>query len=194
MKHALVTAAFATLIAGPALADGWTLAPDASQIAFASIKNDYIGEVHTFETLSGTVSDAGVAEIEIDLTSVETLIDIRNERMIEHVFNMIPTARLTAELDLASAEDLAVGEMMTQEVTAVLSFVGSELDITTDMVVVRLADDRVMAQSDSMAFIETDVAGIDEGINVMQELASLDMIARAVPVTVRLVFEAEAQN
>lgn len=190
MKPLLFAATIMSLIAGPTLAGGWKLDSDASKIAFASIKNDYVGEVHTFQTLSGTVSDAGVAEIAIDLSSVETLIDIRNERMAEHVFKMIPSARLTAELDLSDAKELAVGDMMTTEVDAVLSLVGTEVDVTTEMVVVRLSESRVMVMSNDMAFLEADTAGIDEGIDTLQELAGLDMIARAVPVTVRFVFDA----
>ncbi len=194
MKHVFFAAALAALVAPPSHADTWELDAEHSRLAFASIKNDYIGEVHTFENLSGTVSEDGVAEIEIDLASIETTIDIRNERMIEHVFNMIPAARLTAELDMSFADDLNIGEMTTTEVFAVLSFVGVELDVETTMVVIRLTEDRVLAMSNDMAFVETDLAGVDAGIDVLKDLASLDSIARAVPVTARFVFDARVNE
>lgn len=190
MKSLLFVTAIMSMIAGPTLAGDWKLDSTASKIAFASIKNDYVGEVHTFKELSGSVSDEGVADIAIDLSSVETLIDIRNERMAEHVFKMLPSARLTAQLDLSEAQKVAVGDMMTMDVEAVLSLVGTEVDVYTEMVMVRLSEDRVMVMSNDMAFLETDTAGIDEGIDKLQELAGLDMIARAVPVTVRFVFDA----
>jgi hypothetical protein len=188
---AFAAALLALTAAAPALSETWTLNTEGSHLAFASVKNDYIGEVHTFSGLSGTVSDAGVTDIEIDLTTLETAIDIRNERMAEHVFNALPSARLSAEIDMAATQDLAVGDMMEMEVDAVLSFIGTELDLTADMVVVRLSEDRVMAMTNDMVFLETDIAGIDAGIDVLQELASLDHISRAVPVTMRLMFDIE---
>ncbi|MEM6307186.1 MAG: cytochrome C, partial [Pseudomonadota bacterium] len=69
-----------------AAAGGWTLDNDTSKVQFGSIKKDYVGESHFFENMSGTVSDDGMVSVAIDLTSVQTWIDIRNERMIEHVF------------------------------------------------------------------------------------------------------------
>ncbi|MEM9247537.1 MAG: YceI family protein [Pseudomonadota bacterium] len=191
MRHLLLAAALAPFIAAPVAAESWTLDSETSRIAFGSIKNAYVGEVHTFETLTGSVSSDGTAEIAIDLASVETLIDIRNERMIEHVFKGVPAAQITAALDLSAAQELAVGDMMTTEVDATLSFLGTEVDLYADMLVVRLTEDRVMALSNDMAFLETDSIGIDAGIDVLQGLASLDSIARAVPLTVRFVFDAD---
>ena len=193
MKHILASTAFASiLMCTAAFADGWVLNPDESQLSFASVKNDYFGEVHSFQTIGGGVSDDGLAEITIDLASVETMIDIRNERMIEHVFGSIATARLTAEFDMAAMEAIAIGDSAMMEVDAVLSFLGAELDVFTDMYIVRITDTRVMALSNNMVFLETDTAGIDACINVLQELAGLDHISRAVPVTLRFVFDAES--
>ena len=78
------------IVATPVLADSWTLAPDGSHLAYGTIKKDAVGEVNSFTNLIGHVSPDGRAEIEIDLSSVETNIDIRNERMIEHVFSKAP--------------------------------------------------------------------------------------------------------
>lgn len=189
MKITILSIATALgLAAAPAFAESWTLDDSYSQLAFASVKNTYIGEVHRFDTLSGSVTEAGLVDVTIDLSSVETNIDIRNERMAEHVFNLIPTARLTAQIDMDSVTDLPVGDMMTTEIEAVLSFIGNEVDLYTNMTIVRLSEDRVMALTDDMVFLETDLIGVDAGIDVLQELASLDHITRAVPVTLRLVF------
>jgi len=192
MKHIIASTALASaLFCTAAFAEGWVLNSDESQLSFASVKNDYIGEVHSFQTIGGAVSEEGLAEITIDLTSVETMIDIRNERMIEHVFSSIPSARLTAELDMAALDGVAIGESTMMEVDAVLSFLGAELDFYTDMYIVRITETRVMALSNDMVFLETDAAGIDAGVNVLMELAGLDHISRAVPVTMRFVFDAE---
>jgi len=84
-----------------AAADTWTLDSAASKLAFGSIKKDKIGEVHSFETINGTVAADGSVAINIDLTSVQTNIDIRNERMKEHVFKGMASAKLMANIDPA---------------------------------------------------------------------------------------------
>ena len=104
-----------------AQADSWSVSADESKIAFASIKKDKVGEVHHFKTISGGVSADGAAKIEIDLASVETWIDIRNERMGEHVFNGMGPATLTANVDMAALEALPVGGTTSDEVSGVLS-------------------------------------------------------------------------
>ena len=81
----------ATLAATPVLAD-WEVA-NGSQIQFVSIKNNAIGEVSHFETLSGTVTEAGEVEVRVALDSVETNIGIRNERMKKLLFEVGTVSR-----------------------------------------------------------------------------------------------------
>ena len=59
----------------------WQLDSDASNLSFISIKNGTIVETHTFSTLSGEVGNDGNAAVIIALSSVQTLIPIRDERM-----------------------------------------------------------------------------------------------------------------
>ena len=170
-----------------AQADNWVLNGDASHLAFGSVKNDYIAEVHSFAGLSGEASDNAVS-VKIDLASVQTNIDIRNERMGEFVFGGVLTAELSANLDLAQFDDLAVGESTTTEFDGTLSLLGEDVSVFTDVVLIRLGDDSVMVTTNDMVFLATDELGIDDGIDKLQELASLDGIARATPITARFMF------
>ncbi|MEL6532735.1 MAG: YceI family protein, partial [Pseudomonadota bacterium] len=47
----------------------------------------------------------------------------------------------------------------------------------------------VMVTTNDMLFLAADEAGIDGAIDTLMELAGLDSITRAVPVTLRFVFE-----
>lgn len=190
-----------TLVAGLAVApmayadtvaENWLLDGGQSQITFGSVKSGYIGEVHSFKNVNGTVSKDGVVKVEIDLASVETGIEKRNARLIKHVFKGMGVADLKTQIDMDALTQLAVGDMTTLKLEGSLSLVGTELDLDVPMVVVRLAEDRVMAMTDTPIFLDTDEAGIDAGINKLMELASLDSITRSVPVTLRFVFEAES--
>ncbi|WP_299957714.1 cytochrome c family protein [uncultured Roseobacter sp.] len=186
-------------LATTALADGhtatsWTLDGATSKIAFGSIKKDTVGEVHSFETLSGTVTPDGTARIEIALNSVQTNIDIRNERMVEHVFQNAPTATLDAMIDMSEVGGLAIGETTVIDVEGVLSLVGINVDIETEMFVARLSNTAVMVTTNDMLFLSTEDAGIDAGVTKLMELADLPGITRTAPVTLRLVFNADEQK
>lgn len=181
-------AAMLTLgVASTAQAENWVLNGDASHLAFGSIKNDYIAEIHSFPGLSGTASKDDVS-VTIDLASVQTNIDIRNERMNEHVFGGVLQATLSAQVDLGQFDDLSVGESALTEFDGTLSLLGEEVGVFTDVLVIRLGDDSVMVTTNDMVFLATDTLGIDGGIDMLQEIASLDGIARATPITARFVF------
>ncbi|NVO57732.1 c-type cytochrome [Rhodobacteraceae bacterium B1Z28] len=176
------------IVATPALATSWTLAPESSHLAYGTIKKDTVGEVNSFTNLSGHVSPDGKVEIEIDLSSVETNIDIRNERMIEYVFRKAGTATLTAEFDMQEVSKLGVGETSIVDAEAVLSLVGTAVEIDTEMFVARLSETSVMVSTNNMVFISTEDAGVNAGVDKLMELADLPGITRTAPVTARLVF------
>ena len=101
--------ALASLLSQTALAD-WQVGPG-SQVRFVSIKNNTIGEVSHFETLAGSVTDAGEVEVRVALDSVETNIGIRNERMKKMLFEvgLYPEAVITAQLDAEAVAALSAG-------------------------------------------------------------------------------------
>ncbi|WP_298292771.1 YceI family protein [uncultured Litoreibacter sp.] len=169
-------------------AKGWTLDGDNSRLVFGSIKGDTTGEAHSFNTISGAVGADGAAMIEVDLASVQTNIDIRNERMLEHVFKGAGTATLSANIDMSEVSELPVGGMTTFEIEGTLSLLGSEVDLDAEMFAVRLSDTSAMVTTNNIIFVETEDLGITEGVNKLMELASLDSITRTSPVVMRLVF------
>ena len=190
MKTLLSTSALILgLTAAPLLAADWTLNADASRLAFGSIKKNIIGEVHNFDGLSGSVNTDGVAAIEIDLASVETNIDIRNERMAEHVFKFAPKAMSTAQLDMEALSAMEAGQSEVMDVEAVLSLLGVETEFYTEVFVMRTSEKSVLVTSNDMIFLTSEELEIEEGVSKLQELAELPGITRAAPVTLRFVFE-----
>ncbi|MEO1292422.1 MAG: c-type cytochrome [Pseudomonadota bacterium] len=167
----------------------WVLVPWESKIAYGSIKNGGTGESNYFAGLTGTVGADGAVLVDIDPGSVETHIDIRNERMQKWVFTPEAGAvRLATTVDMAALEKLGVGETMTTEVEGTVTLNRTEIDIDTALFVARLGEDRVLVTTDEMIMISAEDAGIEDGIAKLQEIAGLDSIARVAPVTLRLVF------
>ncbi len=180
----------ASLIAAtPAFAE-WKSVDDQSRVAFGSVKKDVVGEVHHFNRVSGSVSDGGELKINIDLSSVETNIDIRNERMAKHVFDAgKATATITGQIDMAEITSLKPGEMTVIEVETQLAFAGSENDVDAEMLVARLTDNRVLVTTSDFIMLSTEDLGIDAGIDELMKLAKLPGITRVTPVAIRMVFD-----
>ena len=175
----------ATLAAAPVLAD-WEVAAG-SQIQFVSIKNNAIGEVSHFETLSGTVTEAGEVEVRVALDSVETNIGIRNERMKKLLFEvgLYPEAVITAQLD--PAEMVAVASGAGNLMTATL-----QIDLHGQMVNKRAALTIAATNSGlSVTTVEPILLNASEfklegGVAALQQIAGLNAISRVIPVTVAL--------
>ena len=168
---------------------GWMLDGASSTVAFGSVKKDAVGESHHFSGLSGSVSQDGAVSVEIDLGSVETWIDKRNERMVEHVFANAPSATFTANVDMETLQALKIGAMTEVEIKGKLSLGSASIDVQDTMIAVRLGEMKVMVMTAEMIWISTEEAGIDAGISKLMELAKLPGITRAFPVTLRLVFD-----
>ena len=184
----------ALFAAVPALAESWTLVGDASKVAFGSVKKDTVGEVHHFSSLSGSVDESGVVSVEIDVASVETWIDIRNERIQKMVLDAAPKATIATQIDAEALNNLKPGDTTTLEVEGVLTINGNDVPIETSMFVARLSDKKMMATTDEMIMLSAEEAGIDDGITKLMEVAKLPGITRVSPVTLRLVFEASGEK
>ncbi len=172
-------------------ATGWTLDPSLSNVSFGSIKNDSVGESFTFRDVTGSVSADGLVNISIGLASVDTMIEIRDERMVEFVFQNAPSASMTANVDMAKLLDLSAGEATTIETPGTLTLLGTETELDAVFFVMRLSDDKVLVTTDGILMLSAEDTGINSAIDTLQELAGLDSITRVSPVTMRLIFDAE---
>ena len=171
--------------------DAWSLDSEASRLSYVSIKAGEIAEVNRFETIEGAVTPDGRAVIQIDLSSVKTGVDIRDERMRDVFFEVAdnPTATVTAQLDPSVFEALAVGESTTQVLDGQLAVRGIEAPFETEVTVTRAGPDRVLAVSDTPIIVEAGRYDLIERLGQLQELAGLPSITPAVPVTFSLAFE-----
>ena len=177
------------LLAGSAQAQ-WSLDNSASTLSFVTVKADHVGEVHTFDQLSGSIDDRGNVEILVELASVNTLIDIRNERMQSMLFetNLFPRAMITGDVDLASFVEMSPGASITAQVEFELDIHGVSNSYNTELIVTRLANG--MVASTSKPIIVTAAShGLVDGVEALREIAGLPSISRSVPVTFNVVFD-----
>lgn len=189
LKHTLL-ATLLTLAAVPAWAE-WKLDNGQSHLSFISIKKSDVAEVHTFKELRGQVGADGKAEVIIELSSVDTKIPIRDERMKEFLFEVMkfPRAVLSAQLELADLEKLQAGEMSVIPLKTNLNLHGSSKDIEGRVAVTRITADKLQVVSYQPFVVTAADFALAEGVEKLREIAGLPSISGAVPVTFMLTFE-----
>lgn len=106
LMAALVTA---TAISPFAQAD-WSIA-EGSLVGFVSIKQNSIAENNHFSGVTGSLSDEGAIVASVDLSTVETKVPIRNQRMMQLLFEVAnyPEAQVSGQLDPLDIAQLAAG-------------------------------------------------------------------------------------
>lgn len=174
----------------PLTEGAWTLDPADSRLSYVSIKAGEIAEANRFDALAGSVAADGTATLDIDLASVNTGIDIRNERMREIFFDVAgnPKAVVTAKLDPAAFAALAVGQSITRPLTASVAIKGVEQEVETEVLVTRVSADRVTVVPTAPVIISTDMFELTDELGELRALAQLPSITPAVPVTFTLSF------
>jgi polyisoprenoid-binding protein YceI len=179
----------AALFAGSALA-GWSMDPERSHLAFISIKAKDVAEVHSFTEMAGSIADDGQVSVSMMLDSVETLIPIRNERMREFLFDTTDykDATLTAKVDPALIADMKPGDIAQITAEGTLSMHGATQPMILNMQAAKVADGTVMVASTKPLVIDAAKFGMSDGVEKLREIAGLDSISNAVPVTFAMTF------
>lgn len=168
----------------------WDLDNADSQLHFMSVKSSSIAELHTFKTISGSLSDSGQAELVIDLNSVDTKVPIRDERMQSMLFDTanFPQATLTTKVDIAAVKALKAGQTLTQDVELQLDLHGQTRMLPAQLQVTALASGKLMVATTAPVIIKAEDFDLVEGINALRDVVGLPSITLAVPVTATLFF------
>lgn len=179
------------LLAGASGAQAqWELDNSRSSLDFLSIKNGAVAESHHFTEMVGFIGSEGKVQVGIDLDSVETLIPIRNERMREMLFRTMefPAANIHSEVDpniLAVVED---GGVVTTDIEMVLSLHGQQATLTVPVLVSGGEGNLLRVISSRPVVVNAGDFDLGAGVEALREVAGLNAISTAVPVTFNLVF------
>lgn len=189
----IVAATVFACLSGYAAAD-WSLDNNDSRLSFITTKAGNVAEVHRFSTLSGAVDKSGAAHISIHLASVDTLIDIRNERMKAMLFetDLFPKATIDAQIDLSAIDKMAAGDTVNTTLNATLNLHGKSTPLTLEVVIARLSGKRLMVSSWRPVIINASDYALVEGLEKLRTVAGLPSISNAVPVDFVLMFSEES--
>ncbi|OEF25145.1 hypothetical protein A1QC_09690 [Vibrio rumoiensis 1S-45] len=172
---------------------GWTLDNQNSALSFVSVKNSAVTEVHQFKNLSGLIDDKGLVMVDIDLASVDTKIEIRDQRMKDMLFNVdnYPEANLSAQINIEQLVTLKPGQSMVMPIDLELALHDKTQKIKTTVSVVVLEEGALQVTTIEPVVIYANQFGLEDGVKALQEVAKLNAIALGVPVNAQFVFKPE---
>ena len=162
----------------------WNLNNELSRVNFVSVKKNEIGESHYFKKLNASINDVGQFNLEINLTSVETLIPIRNERMQKFLFNteVFPKLNLTSDLS-KQLKSLKKGQSAILKTQADLALNGINKLISLEVLATQQSNGDIVVASFMPVIINPADYNLTAGIDKLQELAKLPSITHSVPVS-----------
>ncbi len=171
----------------------WKLNNEASRLSFISIKATDVAEVHRFGQLNGSINQAGQAVLEIDLGSVATNIDIRNERMKKELFqtDRFPKAVYSVQLDPEMLKQTVPGQTAVTSLSGTLQLHDVSKEVTAEVLINRISDKQVVVSTLQPLVINAADFALNDGVKKLQEIAKLPSISIAVPVSFNLTFDAE---
>ena len=163
---------------------GWTIKSNQSLLNFSSTKNGDIEEKHEFNGITGSVSKTGEVQVTVDLTSVDTNIPIRDERLQKHVFNteQHPKALITANID---PQLLSVKDKTKTTIEGTLSLAGQSTDFSAEISVTP-AKGMLIVTTEEPVVLSAKKLGVADGVEKLREIAGLNSISDEVPVTFSL--------
>jgi polyisoprenoid-binding protein YceI len=182
------------LLAGACLSAraDWYLDGESSRLSFISTKNANLSEVQRFLVLHGKVDAMGLAEVEVELESVNSGIPLRDERMRKELFEIqtFPEALITAQIDLRPINDLAPGAQLELRLPLTVNLHGKQHQYNAELLATRLDDRRFQVVTLEPLVINAEDFGLAPGLEALRKVADLSAISLSVPVGAVLIFTA----
>lgn len=172
---------------------GWSLNGDASSLYYVTSKAAAVSELNSFGELSGSIADNGKASVAISLGSVDTAIDIRNERMREIVFQVssYPLATVSLSADPAQLGALDAGDSVMATYDATIDLHGTQQSMALDVVVTGLKGGGLLVSLTRPLIVNAASFGLAESVEQLREIAGLPSINNNVVVDFTLQFDAD---
>lgn len=167
----------------------WTLNNEASKLNFITTKNASKTEIQTFNKLQGHVAGNQVV-LSVDLASVDTGIEIRDERLKTLFFNIakFPLATVAIDLKKSDLKSMKQGERKVLKLRADITIQDITQTMDVEVQVIALGKNQRLVFSNQPIIVDLKNFDLLKGVNALREIAKLQSINSAVPVTFSLLF------
>ncbi|AWY43240.1 YceI family protein [Pseudomonas putida] len=182
------------LLAGASLSAraDWYLDGESSRLSFVSTKNGNLSEVQRFLVLHGKVEPSGLAQVEVELDSVNSGVPLRDERMRKELFEIekFPEALITTQIDLRPINDLASGAQLELRLPLTVDLHGRQHTYNAQLLATRLDDRRFQVVTLEPLVINAEDFDMAPGVEALRKIVGLSAISLSVPVGAVLIFTA----
>ena len=182
------------LLTGAALSAraDWYLDGESSRLSFVSTKNANVSEVQRFLVLHGKVDPEGLAQVEVELESINSGIPLRDERMRKELFQIdrFPDAMITTKIDLRPINDLAPGAQLELRLPLMVDLHGKQHEYQAELLATRLDDRRFQVVTLEPLVVNAEDFDLAPGLETLRKMAGLSAISLSVPVGAVLIFTA----
>jgi polyisoprenoid-binding protein YceI len=182
----------------PARNSAWSIDSGQSSLNFVTTKAGQpgvagIGEIQTFKRFSGDLDATGQIKLNIDLASVDTGIEIRDERLRTMLWNIkaTPQATFSAKLGPEDLTKMAASGVADLDVTGQLELAGQTKPVNAKLRVSRLGTDKLMVLTRTPILINSNDFGLRAGVEALREVMGLNFISASAPVTFALVLNSQ---
>ena len=184
-KLALVVAAALSFSA----AADWSVNSAQSSLNFVSVKNDVVAETHSFKDLTGSLTEAGDFAVAIPAMSIDTMIPIRNERILEHVLAAKQYATINAKgkVDSKVLTGLKTGDSVVVDQALDLTLLTKTQSLMAKVKVTKVSDSQLVVTTVAPIMLDVNKFELNAGVEKLRELAGLKSISPMVPTTFSLV-------
>jgi len=195
MLKALLASACALLLTlGVSLSAqaNWYLDGESSRLSFITTQNANIADVHRFLVLHGKVDRKGLAQLRIEMDSVNSSVPLRDERMRDVLFDFkhFPEAQISAQIDLQPINDLASGAQLELRLPVTVSLRGKQHTYQAELLATRLDERRFQVVTLEPLMLQAEDFGLQPELETLRKLAGLSAISFSVPVNAVLIFTA----
>lgn len=185
----LIIVAFVNGFSVHVSAKNLALDPDHSALYFTSTKKGAIAETHQIKQLTGSVIN-GKVTVTLPLNSVDTHIQIRDERVKKFLFEtaLFPQAFFTTQLDMTAYTSLDIGSSLETTIEGTLDLHGVTQSIKMPIHITKFKEGSLQAYTIQPIIINAAAFNLVKGVDKLRDLAGLPSVSYAVPVNFKVVF------
>lgn len=170
----------------------WYLDGESSRLSFITTQNANVADVHRFLVLHGKVDRKGLAQLRIEMDSVNSAVPLRDERMRDVLFDFkhFPEAQISAQIDLQPINDLASGAQLELRLPVTVSLRGKQHTYQAELLATRLDERRFQVVTLEPLMLQAEDFGLQPELETLRKMAGLSAISFSVPVNAVLIFTA----
>lgn len=152
-----------------------------------------VAENQLFKRFSGGMDAQGKMTLNIDLASVDTGVEIRDERMRTMLWNVkaTPQAVFAAQLNAVALSSLSNAGTTDLDVAGALTMAGQTKPVTAKLRVNRIGANQLLVVTRTPIIINSNDFGLKAGVEALREIMGLNVLSPSAPVSFALQLTAQ---